>query len=657
MIKQLRFPSMAMLSRRQPSLADLEALLDLLPQPAFLWDQLAGQFLLANARATELTAFTRAELTEINPEVLFQPASPDVSGQHPLGSSLAYLPLRQGGTIEVIATLIGLDPQKSWCLVTLEPVSASQQIRAEQQRQAVRLEELAHLAASALAPSTAKAIQEALAAGHRLTGAGLLAVYLARPNQPSLERTYTSGIQVGDGEAEVFPQQLPADEVPSLLQTAPWAPGKRAATSLQRAARAAHLAYLASVPLGSVEALIGVLVSADPGGLLHEDHLSLLRVVAATITGLIEQESLRSNLAERENDALRLASFNSAVWEANQDGILVLTRELGVSDLNPAAEEILGYASREVSDQPVGDVLIGPDNLIPALQAALQGISTPNLGNVRLHRRDGTAFPAYIRILPLTVGEQLEGVIVLLRDLSEHEQVQVRNQQLEQRALLGEITAIFAHEVRNPINNISTGLQVLALNLPEDDPNQDLINRLNQDCNRLTHLMQSVLSFSRPAESRPEPVELAILIPALVDRWRPRLARLNVRHEIKISARHTTILGDLRNLEQVFNNLIGNAVEAMSASGGNLSIQIRSGPTIGSLQQVEVNIIDDGPGIPEDTRIRIFEPFFTTNRNGTGLGLAIAKRIVTAHKGNIQVSSVPGGTVFQVQFPLIQVDD
>ena len=95
----------------------------------------------------------------------------------------------------------------------------------------------------------------------------------------------------------------------------------------------------------------------------------------------------------------------------------------------------------------------------------------------------------------------------------------------------------------------------------------------------------------------------------------------------------------------------------MSSSGGNLSIQVRPGPTVGAREHVEVNIIDDGPGIPEDIRVRIFEPFFTTNRNGTGLGLAIAKRIVTAHKGNIQVSSVPGGTVFQVQFPLIQANE
>jgi PAS domain-containing protein len=123
MIKQLRFPSMAMLSRRQPSLADLEALLDLLPQPALLWDQLAGQFLLANARATELTAYTRLELTALDPEILFHSASPEARAPTLLGSSLADLPLRQGGTMEVMRR--SSLTRKILVSGDFEPVSAS----------------------------------------------------------------------------------------------------------------------------------------------------------------------------------------------------------------------------------------------------------------------------------------------------------------------------------------------------------------------------------------------------------------------------------------------------------------------------------------------------------------------------------------------------
>jgi signal transduction histidine kinase len=301
--------------------------------------------------------------------------------------------------------------------------------------------------------------------------------------------------------------------------------------------------------------------------------------------------------------------------------------------------------------------LIGADNLVPALQSALQGIATPNLGNVRLHRRDGSAFLAHVQVIPVMVSDRLEEVVILLRDLSEHEQFQLRNEQLEQRALLGEVTAIFAHEVRNPINNLSTGLQLMAMNLPDDDPNQDQINRLNADLNRLTHLMQSVLSFSRSPENKIESVNLSELLPALLERWRPRLVRLNVQHRIQTATQKAIVAGDPRALEQVFNNLIGNAVQAMSDCGGTLSVHLRPVENPGDRPQVEISVSDDGPGIPEEIRERVFEPFFTTNRNGTGLGLAIARRIINKHKGTITVSSVPGGTAFQVTLPLVEVEN
>jgi PAS domain S-box-containing protein len=359
-------------------------------------------------------------------------------------------------------------------------------------------------------------------------------------------------------------------------------------------------------------------------------------------------------LIQEHGQTRRALAITDALKDYSLEGAVVLTPDLDIESLNPAAETVLGYASQEVRGQAFGNVLIGADNLVPALQSALQGVPTHNLGNVRLHRRDGSVFLAHLRTLPVHVAGQLEAVLVLLRDLSEREQFEVLNEQLEQRAMLGEVSAIFAHEVRNPINNISTGLQLMYYNLPEDDPYHEVLARLLQDCNRLTHLMESILAFSRPPENKLEPVDLNTMLPALVDRWRPRLVRTKVQQKIKSTAQQATVFADLHALEQVFNNLIGNAVEAMRETGGNLTIHIRQVANTGDRPRVEISISDDGPGIPEEIIERIFEPFFTTNRNGngTGLGLAIAKRIVTKHKGTIKVSSVPGGTVFQVILPM-----
>ena len=647
--KSFQIPTISIHRQNQPTLAEIESLLDLFPQAALLLDLPHNRVLLANSKATELTAFTRAELTaqavsDLLPALSGHQLQSETSGN--LQSFTASLAMRNGSGVEVLVSLARLDAQGVWELAALEPLILHKQQKGELQRHAQRLEDLNTLALTGQDSDAEHAIQQALMVGADLTGATLLALYLVQACEPALKLAHTLG------EPATLPTQLPISEIGTLREPVAWVPGKRTTNSLQRAARAAKWAYLVNAPLGEPEALIGLLVIASPDEALPEDHLPVLKILCSTLTSLIQHNILRVHLLDADERKNRSLAIGDMLKETSSEAVLLLSPDLTIEDFNPTAEAIFGYAANEVCGQPVSNVVIGANNLIPALQAAQQGVPISNLGEVRLHRRDGSAFPAHVRILPLTTLEQLDGVLVLTRDLSEHEQFRVRNQQLEQRALLGEVTAIFAHEVRNPINNISTGLQLMAINLPPDDPNQEVIARLSQDCNRLAHLMQSVLAFSRPPENKMQRVELRELLANLLERWRPRLTHLNLKHEFKVYAKASTIIGDPRALEQVFNNLIGNAVEAMRDSGGRLAVFIRAASSVAGRDQVEVSVVDNGPGIPDEIRERIFEPFFTTNRNGTGLGLAIAKRIVNHHKGTIGVSSVPGGTVFQVILPL-----
>ena len=240
---------------------------------------------------------------------------------------------------------------------------------------------------------------------------------------------------------------------------------------------------------------------------------------------------------------------------------------------------------------------------------------------------------------------------MLITDISENEQSKAVTQQLEHRAVLGDYTAAFAHDVRNPINNISTGLQLLGATLNSDDSSQDMINRMLGDCTRLNHLMESFLAFSRPLELKFEPFELEPFLRRIIDRWQPRLARVNVKPVMNIEGEGIRIFGDARSLENVFTNLVSNALEAMTESGDTLAIKAVLVDEINGHPTVEISVSDNGPGIPQDIRDHIFEPFITTRKQGTGLGLAITKQIVNAHKGSIRVDSFPGGTVFTVQLP------
>jgi signal transduction histidine kinase len=182
-------------------------------------------------------------------------------------------------------------------------------------------------------------------------------------------------------------------------------------------------------------------------------------------------------------------------------------------------------------------------------------------------------------------------------------------------------------------------------------PDFDLVNRMQNDCVRLTHLMDSVLSFSKPVEFNLANIDLGNLLSNLLERWGPRMRRLNIIANYEATTDKTLVVGDLRSLEQVFVNLVNNAVQAMEKTGGSLSIKAHEITTSETQPMVEVTVSDSGPGIPDDIRDHIFEPFMTTNQNGTGLGLAISKRIIAAHKGNIFVESFTGGTIFHVLLP------
>ncbi|MBI9035957.1 MAG: hypothetical protein JEZ03_15965, partial [Bacteroidales bacterium] len=200
--------------------------------------------------------------------------------------------------------------------------------------------------------------------------------------------------------------------------------------------------------------------------------------------------------------------------------------------------------------------------------------------------------------------------------------------------------------------NIKAGLQLMNTKFSNQSENKTVVGKLLEDCDRLSDLMDSVLAFSRPIDPRLKAINLAILLQKILDRWRTRMKRVNVEGQLLVEADLPMISGDLRSIERVFANLISNAVDAMSENGGTLVIRASVNESLSSKSQIEVTVADNGPGIPEEIKNKIFEPFVTNKEHGTGLGLAITQRMITAHKGSIEVESFPGGTIFTVYLPI-----
>ncbi|HVN56410.1 MAG TPA: ATP-binding protein [Anaerolineaceae bacterium] len=635
---------------RSPGFTEFNILLNLLEEPAVLVDQTRGQLLSANSQLLKLTAFTLAEtlntpFSDLLPSLVRQPL---IAGDE----REANLTRRNRDSLQVMARIVSLDNNNQWFLICLTPLAIYRQNLADQGRQEQLLRCMSELAGLTNQPDIQSCLTEAMKIGQKLLDVDLLCVYWANSTFPQLQKIAA----LEQTPEPVFPAILPSQNLHRLQNPTLWLPGKRVSSDLHRTARVANLNFLATVPLGSDGALVGLLVAAETQSAPTYQLMTLMDIFAAQLSSAMDHFILVNNLKSGlEKYRLSLVS-QEALVENTSEGVILVDPQLTILDMNPTAELLLGYPNSEVQGNNIENIMIGSDALSAALQNAQQNIPTHDLGNINLHRRTGQTFFALIRTIPILDGDTVIGIAVLFKDVSENEQIRLRTQQLEQRALLGNITAIFAHEVRNPINNISTGLQLISMKLPEDDPNQEYLTRMLHDCTRLTHLMESVLSFSRPKEYKFFPTDVCELLKRLLDRWNPRLARVNVKPYFHPEPNCPLVNAEPYALEQVFTNLISNAVQAMSETGGTLSVKVTTDNQSPDNPQLEISVSDTGPGIPDEIRARIFEPFVTTNPQGTGLGLAITKSILTAHKGSINVTSFPGGTIFHVSLPAYNGD-
>jgi two-component system sensor histidine kinase AtoS len=553
-----------------------------------------------------------------------------------------------GEKIPVKLSIKSLRDNSSWALATIDEVNQPEIECFEQDRIRDLWKLLADLMHSVQHLDLENMLLDFLKALLTISGGDVCAIYQLESNQPGLRRA------VIKGEEKLLPIVLPPHEIMNLKEPRVWKSDQRSSDSLQRAARQNGFAYLATSALGGSTATIGLLAV---GGTKPppDDLYEAMKVFAASITTILEQVMMLQNYQkELAKQAFDIGTYGS-LKEHIQDCFLLLSNTQTIIDINPAALKALGYLRHEIEGKPLDHVLISDHNFDQAIQSIIAGSLYYSLENIVLYRRNGQSFNANIHWIPVMNHNLIDGMIILFEDLTQQETIRNQNEILKQRALLGEVTASFAHEVRNPINNISTGLQVLETTLPADDPNLENVKRLQHDCNRLADLIKSGLMIIKPTDYRIEQLHMGRYLEELIGRWQNRLNRHNIKFEIHIDKRPVMVDADPHALDQVFSNLLNNAIQAMTENNTGvknyLVIQVHPVVEGGQRSEVEVSISDTGPGIPDEIQERIFEPFFTTRKSGSGIGLAVVKRIVTAHKGSIHVSSTPSGTVFYIRFP------
>ncbi len=394
-------------------------------------------------------------------------------------------------------------------------------------------------------------------------------------------------------------------------------------------------------------AILGLGKTVD-GDYLSSDDLELLSTIAGYVAIAIENARLYQSLEQKAMQIERLKDFSENIVESLKIGVLTVDLEDCIESWNPQLEDLLEIPRRNALRRKLGEVL--PPDLVAEISSRAAADHVSGIYKFRLNTGSGRHLIINASIAPLVGknGARL-GRLILLDDITQRMRLEEQMVQTEKLTSLGLLAAGVAHEVNTPLAVISNYIQMLAKQIPADDPRQKTIERIVKQTFRASEIVNNLLNFSRTGAAEFVEVDLnSVLEETLTLVQHPlKTARVNVIKNYKEQL--PPVLGSITRLQQVFLNLFMNARDAMPNGG---MVEVRTAAQNGS---VEVEVTDTGTGIPPENLHRIFDPFFTTKASGrgTGLGLSVSYGIIKEHAGKVDVRSTPGkGTSFRLEFPV-----
>lgn len=357
-------------------------------------------------------------------------------------------------------------------------------------------------------------------------------------------------------------------------------------------------------------------------------------------------------------DAVDGAFFRHMV-SAMRNGVLAITRDGRVALMNAEAARVFALpADRSHLDRPVADVLRDHPDVVRILGTVFDLHLLPNRVELRL-RPSGKVIGYTLAHVRDDAGTVI-GAAMLFKDLTRVEQLEERERLRDRLAAVGEMAAAIAHEVKNPLAGIEVMAGLLRRKLADSPEAQAALTDIITEAKMANAIVQEVLEFVRPIRLQMEHTDIADAVLAAIQLADTQARRGDVVVDSTVPRDLAPIQGDQHQLAQLFTNLLTNAYEAMGGSG-RVSITaraVRLEDGADGRDAVEVQVVDDGPGMPADVAEHIFDPFYTTKAQGSGLGLAIVRKIVDAHDGHIDLRTAPGlGTTIRVVLPNRAIDE
>ncbi len=338
-----------------------------------------------------------------------------------------------------------------------------------------------------------------------------------------------------------------------------------------------------------------------------------------------------------------------SIVEAAVDGIIVIDARGRIEAFNPGAARLFGYSAQEVSGKNVNVLMPEPyhaehdgymRHYLETGEQKIIGIGR----EVTALRKDGTTFPVHLSVGEMSLGGERK-FTGILHDLTARVAMEERLREQAALVRLGEMAAVIAHEVKNPLAAVRGAIQVIGNRLAAGSREASVITDIIARIDTLNLLVRDLLLFARPPQPRPIATDVVGVLAMTVDLLRGDDSHAGV--VVTTAGSAPRILADVELLKIVFLNLLINGAQAMKGHG-EIGIQV----SVDGADCVVV-ISDTGPGIPPEVRGRLFTPFVTTKSRGTGLGLSTVKRLIEAHHGSIRVDSPDGGGArISVRLPL-----
>ena len=345
------------------------------------------------------------------------------------------------------------------------------------------------------------------------------------------------------------------------------------------------------------------------------------------------------------------------VIERSQDAIVLFNEDRVVRSWNRGAERIFGYPAAEMLGRSL-DLIVPEDRLkggeIAGLMRELREFGHARISETQRRRRDGA--PVWVDASFTAVSDsqgQGLGIWAIFRDISRRKRLEDEKLQAERLALIGTMSAKLAHEVRNPLNSLVLGLDLIRDNLGELEAvggervreTQQLLGSIESEMERIQKVVEHYLRFAHLPQLQLKQVDLDAALRWRLDLIRPDLEQRHIRLDVRLGA-GAQVLADEDQLWQAILNLVRNAIEAMPHGG---ALRVVTAARDGGVQ---CELSDSGAGMTGDVLAKMFRPFFSTKSNGTGLGMPLTQQIVQEHGGTIDCESAPGkGTRFLLTLP------